>query len=63
MRYFTDGLASGGRAFVNGVFETNRRFFGPKRRDGERKLSFAERGGLCMASARRAGPVRAPLVT
>ena len=28
MRYFTDGMVIGGKAFVDGVFERNRRFLG-----------------------------------
>ncbi len=61
VRYFTDGMAVGGRAFVDGVFERNRRFFGPKRKDGARKMRFADWGGLCTARALRVDPVHAPL--
>ena len=57
VRYFTDGMAVGGKAFVDGVFEANRRFFGPKRKDGARKMRFAEWGGLCAARALRVAPV------
>jgi REP element-mobilizing transposase RayT len=63
VRYFSDGLAVGGKAFVNGVFKHNRRFFGPKRKDGARKMRFADWGGLCTARALRIDPVRAPLIT
>ena len=61
VRYFTDGLALGGKAFVEGVFERNRRFFGPKRVSGARKMRFAEWGELRTARALRITPVRAPL--
>jgi putative transposase len=37
VRYFTDGAVIGSREFVNGVFESARERFGPKRRDGARK--------------------------
>ncbi len=60
VRYFTDGLAVGGKAFVDGVFERNRRLFGPKRKGGARKMRFAEWGGLCAARALRLAPVVAP---
>jgi REP element-mobilizing transposase RayT len=63
VRYFTDGLAIGGQAFVDGVFERNRRFFGTKRKDGARRMRFAEWGGLRVARALRVEPVRAPMVT
>ncbi len=63
VRYFTDGMAVGGKAFVNGVFEANRRFFGPKRRSGARKMRFAEWGELRTARALRVAPVHAPLTT
>ena len=63
VRYFTDGMAVGGKAFVDGVFERNRRFFGPKRKDGARKMRFADWGELRTARALRIAPIRAPLVT
>jgi hypothetical protein len=61
VRYFTDGLALGGKVFVEGVFERNRRFFGPKRVTGARKMRFAEWGELRTARALRVAPIRAPL--
>lgn len=39
VRYFTDGLVLGSQAFVESVFEENREWFGPKRKNGARKLS------------------------
>jgi REP element-mobilizing transposase RayT len=38
VRYFTDGAVIGSRDFVNSAFESARERFGPKRRDGARKL-------------------------
>jgi len=61
VRYFTDGMAIGGKAFVNSVFEQNRRFFGPKRTDGARKMRFADWGDLRVARALRVDAVRPPL--
>ncbi len=39
---FSDGLVVGSREFVENVFNENRDKFGPKRRDGARKVSEAE---------------------
>jgi putative transposase len=38
VRYFTDGAVIGSRDFVNAAFESARERFGPKRKDGARKL-------------------------
>ncbi len=38
VRYFTDGVAVGSRAFVDGFFEQSRERFGPKRKSGARKM-------------------------
>ena len=42
VRYFTDGAVIGSRVFVNEVFARARERFGPRRKDGARKLR--ERG-------------------
>jgi REP element-mobilizing transposase RayT len=63
VRYFTDGLAIGGKDFVERVFNENRRFFGPKRKDGARKMRFGEWGGLRTARALRVNAVSLPLTT
>ncbi len=42
VRYFSDGLVLGSKAFVESVFTENRDKFGPKRRDGARKVSESE---------------------
>ena len=63
VRYFTDGLAFGGKEFVDRVFEDNRRLFGPKRKDGARKMRFGDWGGLRTARALRINPVSVPLTT
>jgi REP element-mobilizing transposase RayT len=38
VRYFTDGLVIGSRGFVNEAFTSARERFGPKRKDGARRL-------------------------
>jgi putative transposase len=38
VRYFADGAVIGSRAFVNEAFEGARERFGPKRKDGARRL-------------------------
>ena len=38
VRYFTDGAVIGSRDFVNAAFTSARERFGPKRKDGARKL-------------------------
>ncbi len=63
VRYFTDGLAFGGKAFVDRVFNDNRRFFSPGRKDGARKMRFAEWGELRTARALRIDPVTVPATT
>jgi REP element-mobilizing transposase RayT len=46
IRYFTDGAVIGSREFVNEAFASSRERFGPKRKDGARKL----KGGAAPAS-------------
>jgi len=60
VRYFSDGLAIGSKAFVNEVFQQHRDNFGPKRKDGARPLRFADWGGLCAARDLRLKPIAAP---
>ena len=38
IRYFTDGAVIGSRSFVDEAFTKSRERFGPKRKDGARKL-------------------------
>jgi putative transposase len=42
VRYFVDGAVLGSKAFVEGIFVANRERFGPKRRDGARRLQHLE---------------------
>jgi hypothetical protein len=41
VRYFTDGAVIGSRSFVDGLFAQCRERFGPKRKDGARKMRSA----------------------
>jgi putative transposase len=38
IRYFSAGVAPGSRDFINDLFRSTRDRFGPKRKDGARKL-------------------------
>lgn len=59
VRYFSDGVAIGSKAFVDEVFRKHRDNFGPKRKDGARPLRFAAWGGLCAARDLRLAPIAA----
>jgi putative transposase len=48
VRYFTAGAVIGSRGFVDEMFETARERFGPKRRDGARKLRGEASAGAGM---------------
>jgi len=39
VRYFTDGVALGSKEFVESIFEAQREQFGPKRRQGARRIA------------------------
>jgi hypothetical protein len=53
VRYFSDGLVLGSREFVEGVFEENREKFGPKRKDGARRIAESKGGLHSMRKLRR----------
>ncbi len=42
VRYFTDGVALGSKEFVEGIFEAQRELFGPKRKEGSRRMTESE---------------------
>ncbi|MFC5456711.1 transposase [Prosthecobacter fluviatilis] len=42
VRYFTDGLALGSKEFVESIFEAQRELFGPRRKNGARRMAGAE---------------------
>ena len=46
VRYFVDGVVMGSKAYVNQVFEALRPRFGPKRKDGARRMRGVESNNL-----------------
>ncbi|WP_395746103.1 transposase [Prosthecobacter sp.] len=42
VRYFTDGVVLGSKAFVEDVFQTQRESFGPKRKGGARRMPASD---------------------
>jgi hypothetical protein len=46
VRYFHDGVAIGSRAFLEEVFRNHRENFGPKRKEGARRMRGADWGEL-----------------
>ena len=57
VRYFADGAALGSKEFVNAVFLAQRHRFGPKRRDGARRLRHVDAGGLRVLRDLRVAPI------
>jgi len=53
VRYFTDGAAIGSANFVDGVFESHRNHFGPRRKTGARTMHGAKWDGLSTLRALR----------
>jgi len=53
IRYFSDGVVLGSADFVNRTFERERHRFGPKRKDGARKMRGADFGALRVLRALR----------
>ena len=47
VRYFSDGMVLGSKAFVEDVFEQRRSFFGAKRKTGARAMRGGDWGNLC----------------
>ncbi len=47
VRYFSDGVVLGSKAFVEDVYQRNREQFGLKRRSGARALRRTDAGDLC----------------
>ena len=57
VRYFSDGVVLGSKAFVEQVFQANRGQFGGKRATGARPLRHGEWGELCSMRDLRLTPV------
>ena len=49
VRYLSDGLVLGSRAYVDDIFHRHRQRFSPKRRTGARPMRELDLGGLCTA--------------
>jgi putative transposase len=52
VRYFSDGVAIGGRGFIEELFGLRRECFGPKRKDGARPIREAETGLFSLRALR-----------
>jgi len=60
VRYFSDGLVLGSRAYVDEVFKRHRDHFGAKRKTGARPMSGAQWSGLCTARRLRLEVIATP---
>jgi putative transposase len=63
VRYLSDGVVLGSKAFVEGVYQQHRNEFGRKRRSGARHPKHAHWGGLCTMRDLRRSPVSIPQQT
>ena len=57
VRYFSDGLALGSRAFLEEVFQQYRGHFGTRRQSGACAMLHGDWGGLCTMRNLRRQPV------
>ena len=57
VRYLSDGVVLGSKAFVEDVFQAHRAEFGLKRKTGARKPRYGQWGGLCTMRDLRVNPV------
>jgi len=57
VRHFCDGAVLGTKEFVNGVFESERHRFGPKRTSGARPMRHVEADGLTTLRDLRVNPL------
>jgi putative transposase len=46
VRYFTDGAVLGSRNYVNGIYLAFRERFGPRRKNGARRMRYVDHGGM-----------------
>ncbi len=60
VRYFSDGLALGSRAFIEELFDQHREQFGRIRSSGARPMKHGQWDGLCTLRDLRLNPVSAP---
>ncbi len=57
VRYFADGAVLGTKEFVDSVFQVERKRFGPKRKDGARRMRHVDGGSLRVLRDLRVNPV------
>ena len=57
VRYFADGAVLGTKEFVDSVFQLERQRFGPKRKDGARRMRHLDGGSLRVLRDLRVNPV------
>ena len=62
VRYFTDGLILGTRAYVDEVFGRYPERFSPKRASGARRVAGVDLGDLCTARRLRLDSITVPVV-
>jgi putative transposase len=62
VRYFVDGLVMGSRNYVNEVFEKARHRFGPKRKDGARRMRGVQSKDLYVIRDLKRDPISRPAV-
>jgi len=55
VRYFSEGLVIGGKEFVESMFGQHREKFGPKRKDGARKITESTGGLFALRRLRKTG--------
>ena len=60
VRYFSDGVALGSRAYVDDLFERHRDQFSEKRKTGARPMAGGQWNGLCTARRLRLRVIGAP---
>lgn len=60
VRYFSDGVALGSRAYVDGLFERHRHQFGVRRTTGARPMVGGQWNGLCTARRLRMSVITVP---
>ena len=53
VRYFSDGLVIGGKEFVESIFGQHREKFGPKRKDGARRIAESASGLFALRRLRQ----------
>lgn len=60
VRYFSDGVVLGSKAFVEDIFQSHRDEFGLKRKTGARKPKYGQWGELCTMRDLRLDPITLP---